>query len=110
MRSWDADHEHHLMTLDDVEKLVREAIHPRDLFGDDLEGNLEKLRAICHPGRHPGQERRAEAVLNALDQFARFTPEDLEAIARAETVFRSQNRSGERAAEPLSTIRSPRRL
>ena len=68
------------MTLDDLEKLVGEAIDPRDIFGEDVAGNLERFRAICQPDRNPAQEERAAAVLNALEQFARFTPEDIEAI------------------------------
>ena len=100
------------MTLDDLEKLIGEAIDPRDIFGEDVAGNLERFRAICQPDRNPGQEGRAEAVLNALEQFARFTPEDVEAIARAEAVFRSLPRAGggERPAGPPVTVASPRRV
>ena len=97
------------MTLDDLEKLVGDAIDPRDIFGEDVAGNLERFRAICQPDRNPGQEERAAAVLNALEQFAQFTPEDVEAIARAEAVFRSLPRAGgsERPAGPPVTVASP---
>jgi serine/threonine protein kinase len=98
------------MTLDDLEKLVSEATDPGDIFGEDVEGNLEVFRAICHPDRHPGQERRARAVLDALEQFARFTAEDVEALARAEAVFRSLKGPDEPAQGPTPTIRSPRRV
>jgi len=98
------------MTLDDLERLVREAVDPRDIFGDDIPGNLERFRAVCHPDRNPGQERRAEAVRNALDQFARFTPEDVAALARVEAVFRSLDRPERGDEVPPATITSPKRV
>jgi hypothetical protein len=97
------------MTFDELERLVREAIDPRDIFGDDIEGNLPKYLDLCRPDRHPGQESRAQAVSEALRQFARFTPEDVAAIARAEAVFQAASRPVEPAPGPPITIRSPKR-
>lgn len=34
------------MTLNGLERLIREATDPRDIFGDDVEGNLEAFRAL----------------------------------------------------------------
>jgi hypothetical protein len=97
------------MTLDELETLVREAVHPRDLFGDDVAGRLESFRALCRPDRNPGQERRARAILDALEQFARFSPEDVAAVARAEAVYRSLAPPDERAASPTEVIASAAR-
>ena len=97
------------MTFDELERLVREAIDPKDIFGDDVEGNLERYLALCHPDRHPGAAKRADAVSNALRQFAHFTPEDVVAIARAEAVFQSASQPVEQAKTLPASIRSPKR-
>jgi serine/threonine protein kinase len=104
-----SESEHPTMTLDDLERLVREAIDPRDIFGDDVAGNLERYLGVCRPDRNPGEERRAEAVADALKRFASFTPEDVRAIAGAEAVLRAIDEPVERPEAPEVVIRSPKR-
>ncbi|MFO0954488.1 MAG: hypothetical protein U0835_25675 [Isosphaeraceae bacterium] len=105
------------ITLDELERLVREAVDPRDVFGDDVPGNLERFLAVCRPDRNPGDERRASAVADALKRFAQFTPEDLQAIARAEAAFRAAGRAVDpptapapsHSMEPAVLVGSPKR-
>jgi serine/threonine protein kinase len=82
------------MRLDDLEKLVSEVTTPGELFGSDIERSME---------------RRAQAVLDALERFARLNAEEVEALARAEAVFRSLKGPGE-PANRVATITSPRRV
>jgi serine/threonine protein kinase len=99
----------HPTTLDELERLIAGATDPASIFGDDVEGSLDRIREICRADRHPGQERRARAVLEALERFARFTPEDVAALARAEAVFRSARGPDAPARAPVATITSPAR-
>src|SRR5258708_21461177 len=39
------------MTLDELDKLIREARSPQELFGDNLDAALRRFRACCHPDR-----------------------------------------------------------
>lgn len=61
------------------------------------------------PTGTPDRSRRAEAVLRALEQFARFTPEEVGALARAEAVFRGLDQTDVRATGPPVVVRPPRR-
>ncbi len=57
------------MTLDELDKLIREARSPRDLFGDDVDATLLRLMVVCHPDKNPG-EPRAERLFKQLQDLA----------------------------------------
>ncbi len=64
------------MTLDELDKLIREARSPQELFGDDLDAALRRFRAVCHPDRNPGDPRaeRLYKDLHFLAEQARRPP------------------------------------
>src|SRR5262249_16797421 len=65
-----------LMTLDELDKLIREARSPHELFGDDIDAALRRFRIVCHPDRNPG-DPRAECLfkdLHVLAEQARRPP------------------------------------
>src|SRR4051812_34305343 len=57
------------MTLDELDKLLREARSPHELFGDDLDAVLRRFRAVCRPDRNPG-DPRAERLYKELHVLA----------------------------------------
>src|SRR4051812_2269940 len=97
------------MTLDELEILVMGATDPREIFGDDVEGNLRRFRSVCEAYEDTKEGRRAQAVLDALERFARFTPDDVRALARAEAVFRSLTDDDRPALKAAPSYTSPRR-
>src|SRR5258708_1571869 len=64
------------LTLDELDKLLREARSPQELFGDDLDAVLRRFRAVCHPDRNPGDPRaeRLYLALHVLAEQARRPP------------------------------------
>src|SRR5262249_4989218 len=64
------------MTLDELDKLIREARSPHELFGDNIDAALRRFRIVCHPDRNPG-DPRAERLfkdLHVLAEQARRPP------------------------------------
>jgi hypothetical protein len=78
------------MTLDELDKLIREARTPRELFGDDLDATLRRFRAVCHPDRNPGDPRAEQLFkeLHTLAEQARRPPVTLESPKRQYTLLK----------------------
>lgn len=70
------------MSLDEIEAMIR-AKSPREIFGEDIAGELKRFRVMCHPDRYPDESERANAIIGQLVKLA------------------------DEAKEPLLTLKSP---
>lgn len=73
-----------MMTLDELSRQIDDARSPQDLFGDDIDGTLTKLRIVCHPDKHPGDARAEELFkrLGLLADEARKPPVEIKSPNR----------------------------
>src|SRR5262249_18800792 len=93
------------MTLDELDKLIREARTPRELFGDDLDAALRRFRAVCHPDRNPGDPRAEQLYkeLHVLAEQARRPPVTLKSPKGREYTLLKRIATGEVADIHLAT-------
>lgn len=92
------------MILDDVEKSLREALHPSDIFGEgDWKKACKRLMAHCHPDKFldPTDKNRATLIIQQLGDWKKLadTPETLKTGTMGYTLGR------ELAKGDVSTVR-----
>lgn len=78
------------MTLDELSRLIEDARSPADLFGQDVDATLTKLRIVCHPDKHPGDPRAEELFkrLGMLADAARQPPVEINSPARTYRILK----------------------